>query len=179
MSMLSNSAKFSASRPILPAYNFSATMATTYRNYRLGAVASLKFLAIENMPPYFSAHAYYGQTAGWIRIPLGTEVCLGPDDVRWGPSSIPTEMGTAALTLFDRLWCSNSPIAAAAEHLYVFCVVSSLRQENRTACAPISPVNVCNCRCKCTQRMGSAGRRIRKNWRNCNFNTFLTFVRYW
>ena len=29
------------------------------------------FFAIENMPPHFSAH---GQTAGCIRIPLGTEV---------------------------------------------------------------------------------------------------------
>ena len=39
MRILSNSAKFSAGRPLLPTYNFSATMATTYRTYRLGAVA--------------------------------------------------------------------------------------------------------------------------------------------
>jgi len=56
-------------------------MATTYSTYRLGAMASLNFLAIENMPPHFSAHVYYGQTAGWIRIPLGKEVGLGPRDV--------------------------------------------------------------------------------------------------
>ena len=56
-------------------------MATTYSTYRLGAVASLKFLAIENMPSHFSAHIYYGQTAGWIRIPLDTEVFLGPGDI--------------------------------------------------------------------------------------------------
>jgi len=38
--------------------------------------------------PQFSAHVYCGQTAGCIRIPLGTEVDLGPGDiVRWGPSS--------------------------------------------------------------------------------------------
>ena len=48
--ILSNSAKFSAGRPLLPAYNFSATMASTSSTYRLGAVASLKFLATENMP---------------------------------------------------------------------------------------------------------------------------------
>jgi len=71
MRISSNSAKFSAGRPLLPAYNFSATMATTYC---LGAVASLIFLAIENMPPHFSDHVYYSQTAGWIRNPLGTEV---------------------------------------------------------------------------------------------------------
>jgi len=49
--ILSNSAKFSAGRPLLlPAYNFSATMASTTGTYRLGAVACLKFLATENMP---------------------------------------------------------------------------------------------------------------------------------
>ena len=31
--------------------------------------------------PHFSAHVYCGQTAGWIRIPLGTEVSLGPGDI--------------------------------------------------------------------------------------------------
>jgi len=50
---LSNIAKFSAGRPILPAYNLSATMATTYSTYRLGVVASIKLLAIENIPPTF------------------------------------------------------------------------------------------------------------------------------
>jgi len=49
-------AKFSAGRSLLPACNFSATMPTTYSTYRLGAAASLKFLAIENIPPHFSAH---------------------------------------------------------------------------------------------------------------------------
>jgi len=28
--------------------------------------------------PRFSAHVYSGQTAGWIKVPLGTEVGLGP-----------------------------------------------------------------------------------------------------
>jgi len=61
MRFLSNSAKFSAGRPLLPGYNFSATMATTYSTYRLGAVASLKFLAIENMTPHFLAGALKSQ----------------------------------------------------------------------------------------------------------------------
>jgi len=34
------------------------------------------------------AHVRCGQTAGWIKMPLGMEVGLGPGDcVRWGPSS--------------------------------------------------------------------------------------------
>jgi len=31
--------------------------------------------------PQFSAHVYCGQTAGWIKMTLGTEVGLGPDDI--------------------------------------------------------------------------------------------------
>ena len=31
--------------------------------------------------PIFLAHVYYGQTAGWLKMPLGTEANLGPGDV--------------------------------------------------------------------------------------------------
>jgi len=31
--------------------------------------------------PQFSAHVRCGQTAGWIKVPLGTEVSLGPGDI--------------------------------------------------------------------------------------------------
>ena len=32
-------------------------------------------------PPQFSAHVYCGKTTAWIKIPLGTEVGLGSDDI--------------------------------------------------------------------------------------------------
>jgi len=48
--ILSSSAKFSAGRPLLRAYSFSATIASTFSTYRLGAVASLKVLSTEYMP---------------------------------------------------------------------------------------------------------------------------------
>jgi len=32
-------------------------------------------------PTQFSAHVYYGQTAAWIKMPLGTEVGLGLRDI--------------------------------------------------------------------------------------------------
>ena len=32
-------------------------------------------------PPEFSAHVYCGQTAGWIKMPLGLEVCLDQSDI--------------------------------------------------------------------------------------------------
>jgi len=57
-------------------------------------MATIKILAIENMFPYFLAHAYYGQMAGWIRIPLGTEVGLGPgDSVLDGDPAPPSRKG--------------------------------------------------------------------------------------
>ena len=37
---------------------------------------------------HFSIHVYCGQTAGWIKMALGTEVGLGPGDIefRWRPN---------------------------------------------------------------------------------------------
>jgi len=50
MRILSHSAKFSTGRLLFPASIFWAKMVSSYTTYHLGAVASLKFLAIENMP---------------------------------------------------------------------------------------------------------------------------------
>jgi len=51
--------------------------------------------------PHFSARVYCGQTAGWIRIPLGTEVGLGPGDIVLARDPAPpTERSTADPPLF-------------------------------------------------------------------------------
>jgi len=51
-------------------------------------------------PPQISAHFYCGQTAVWIKMPLGTEVGLGlRDSVRWGPS-YPKKKGHTTPTQF-------------------------------------------------------------------------------
>ena len=42
------------------------------------------------VPSHFSAHIYGVQTAGWIKMPLGTEIDLGQGHTvldRWGPTS--------------------------------------------------------------------------------------------
>jgi len=57
--ILSNSAKFSAGRPLLPAYNFSATMTSINR---LWAVASVNFLAIQSFKIICSVCQTDGQT---------------------------------------------------------------------------------------------------------------------
>ena len=48
-------------------------------------------------PSPISAHVYCGQTAGWIKMALGTEVGLSyrRHCVRWGPSSPPQKEGKA------------------------------------------------------------------------------------
>jgi len=47
-------------------------------------------------PPQFSAHICCGQMAAWIKMPLGTEVGLGPSCVRWGPRYTTPKRGGAA-----------------------------------------------------------------------------------
>ena len=44
----------------------------------------------------FSAHIYCGQTAGWIKMPLGTEVGLGPGHIvlNRDPATPPPKRGT-------------------------------------------------------------------------------------
>ena len=37
-------------------------------------------LPLRKRGPKFSAHVYCGQTAGWIKMPLGTKVGLSPGD---------------------------------------------------------------------------------------------------
>jgi len=80
MHILSNSAKFSAGRPLLPAYNFWPQW-PLHIIFIVWGLWPLNFLAPENIPSDFLAHVYYGQMARWIRIPLFTEVGLGPCDI--------------------------------------------------------------------------------------------------
>ena len=65
--------------------------------------------------PIFGPYVYSGQMAGWMKMPLGTEVDLGPGhSVRRGPSS--PEKGAQQPPLFGAclLW-PRSPISATAE----------------------------------------------------------------
>jgi len=46
-------------------------------------------------PTQFLAHVYCGETAGWIKMSLGTEVQLGPGDVVLDGVAAPSKRGTA------------------------------------------------------------------------------------
>ena len=46
-------------------------------------------------PPQFSAHVCCGQTDGWIKMPIGTMVCLGPGNFALDVDPAPPPRGTA------------------------------------------------------------------------------------
>ena len=68
--------------------------------------------------PQFSASVYCGQTAGWMKTPLCTEVDLGLGHIVLGGVPALRERGTAATPLFGPclLWPWSS-ISATAELL--------------------------------------------------------------
>jgi len=43
--------------------------------------------------PQFSVYVYFGQTAGWMKMPLGTEVDLGPGHIVLDGDSAPQQKG--------------------------------------------------------------------------------------
>ena len=68
-------------------------------------------LPIRGQSPQFSAHLYCSQTAGWIKMLLGTEVGLGPNDiVLHGAPTPPHQKGTAL---------NFRSMSIVAERLYV------------------------------------------------------------
>jgi len=62
--------------------------------------------------PQFSAHICCGQMAGWIKMPLGIEVGLGPGNfvLDGDPAPLPKKAGRAPIV---------QPISTVAKRLYV------------------------------------------------------------
>ena len=59
--------------------------------------------------PQFSAHAYSGQMAGWIKMPLGTKVGLNPDNIIFDgdPDPPPPKKGAQLPISGPCLLCPN------------------------------------------------------------------------
>jgi len=74
--------------------------------------------------PQFSADVYYGQTAGWIKLPLGTEVGLGPGHIVLDEDQAPPKEAQRPFSLRWSTVVKRSSISAAAGHLLVmfFCI---------------------------------------------------------
>jgi len=62
--------------------------------------------------PQISAHFYCGQTAGWMKTPLDTEVGLGPGHIVLDGVPAPRPRGTAATPSFRSMF-----IVATVAHL--------------------------------------------------------------
>ena len=73
----------------------------------------------EPTPLKFSAHVYCGQTAGWIKVALGTEVGLSPGDFvldgdpaplqkGGGPSPLPTKGAEPPLQFSANFYCAQT-----------------------------------------------------------------------
>ena len=78
-------------------------------------------------PTQFLAHVYCGQTAGFMKTPLGTEVDLGTGHIVLDVVPAVRERGTAASPPSFRrclLW-PGSPISATAELLLYMYVCSN------------------------------------------------------
>jgi len=60
--------------------------------------------------PQFLAHVYCGQTAGWIKMPLGMEVGLGPGHIVLdGDPAPPQKGGTSPLPQFSaHVYCGQT-----------------------------------------------------------------------
>ena len=61
-------------------------------------------------PPLFD-HVYCGQTAGWIKMPLGSEVDLGPFHIVLDGNPAPDFRPMSIVA-------KRSPISATAEHMF-------------------------------------------------------------
>jgi len=57
--------------------------------------------------PKFSAHVYCGQTPGWIKMALGTEVGLGPGDFVFNGDPVPLPNCRPICSVANRLDASR------------------------------------------------------------------------
>ena len=75
--------------------------------------------AVKGTQPKFLAHVYCGQTAKWIKMPLGMEVYLGPGHIVLDGDPAPPK-GAQQPPPFGRclLWL-RSPISATTELLFI------------------------------------------------------------
>jgi len=68
--------------------------------------------------PKLSGHVYCGQTAGWIKMALGTEVGLiAGDFVRWGPRPPPLKNGAEPPPQFSAISIVAKRLDASRCHL--------------------------------------------------------------
>ena len=134
MRILSNSTKFSASRPLLPTYNYPATMATTYSTHHLGAVVSKIFGDWKYASPLFGPCLLWPN--GWMdqnTTRYGGTPRPRPHCVTWDPAPPSTQTATAAPPRFGPL----APIPAGPHFAHnLYCRLGSARRAALVAVLP-------------------------------------------
>jgi len=58
--------------------------------------------------PQFSTHVCCGQTAGWIKVPLGRQVGLGPGDIVLNGDPGPPKKGHSTPQFLDHVYCGQT-----------------------------------------------------------------------
>jgi len=114
-------------------------------------------------PSHFLVHVYCGQTAGWIRIPLGAKVGRGPCDIVLDLDPSPQRKGAQQPPLFDpSLYYCGQTVAhlsncwalvnvAALSAFSTSCVVQNVSESlcwllwRLPSSVAISEVNLVNC----------------------------------
>jgi len=74
-------------------------------------------------PPQFSVHVCCSQTAGWISIPLGTEVGLGSDHIVLDEDPAPPKGAQPPIFGPCLLWPKGRPSQLLLSTCYVFCII--------------------------------------------------------
>jgi len=59
-------------------------------------------------PSQFSAHVYYRQAAGWIKMPLGTKVGLGPGCIVIHGDTAPSPKRGTAPQFLAHVYCGQT-----------------------------------------------------------------------
>ena len=77
-------------------------------------------------PTKFLAHVYCGQTAGWIKMPLGTEVNLYPGDIVLDGVAAPPKRGTAPPVISSCLLWPNGWMGTAPSYRFMSVVAKWL-----------------------------------------------------
>ena len=108
------------SAPSLP--TFRSCLKTHLFSRCYPAVKPEKWFLYSGRSCYCYCYCYCCQTVGWIKIPLGTEVGLGPGDIvlDWDSAPPPAERGTSARHFSALFALARSPISATAELLFLF-----------------------------------------------------------
>jgi len=58
--------------------------------------------------PHFLSHVYFGQTAGWIKMPLGTVVGLSQRHIAVDGDPAPPSKGTHTPQLLSHVYCGQT-----------------------------------------------------------------------